>query len=382
MDQVGFGLYLVSFAAFVVAFLWFVVVAVRAKWWWLPSFFLVVPVFVFAVVKRQNLKRVGLLFLAAIILNFAGLIALGDLFGNKHPNEPATRTFAQRAFGCSGSAVWSQLFADQSQPLEQLLSAYTFDPNSLRTEIGVAQLAVHAAALSYLPPERIKTIAAFAPPIAKTTVLTVGEYQAVVITIDDVALVAFRGTDNARNWVKNFKFVPAQTALGWVHAGFRDGFRELWPQVTQALAAARDKNQPIWLTGHSLGGAIALLAAAELQTERQPVAGVITFGQPPVGFPEFTERWEALAPGRLVRYVNHRDAVVAVSGPIALPWASLTHTGRLRYFDTTGRRHDKAPQTRQMLRDAVCAPLFESGAEFNAHYIRRYLGLVMLASNR
>jgi hypothetical protein len=51
--------------------------------------------------------------------------------------------------------------------------------------------------------------------------------------------------------------------------------------------------------------------------------------------------------------------------------------GVLRYFDTTGRLHSGAPSMLQLSRDAVCAPSFESGAEFGAHYIRRYLDLVL-----
>ncbi len=56
--------------------------------------------------------------------------------------------------------------------------------------------------------------------------------------------------------------------------------------------------------------------------------------------------------------INRTDAVVDVVGPLALP------------------------STLQVMRDAVCAPLFESGAEFGAHYIQRYLTLVLSAAKQ
>jgi pimeloyl-ACP methyl ester carboxylesterase len=382
MDQVGFAFLVAGAALLALATIWFFVVGFRVKWWWVLAFFLVIPVFVFAVVHRRRLRVVGLLLLTSLSLEFLGLIVAGDLFHDNHPDEPPTRTFVQRALGCSGSAVWSQLSVSKTKPLEDWLKAYTLNAAALGTEIGVSLLAVHAAALSYLAPARMETIGGFGVSDAKITALTIGAHQAVVFATDYIVVVAFRGTDNSENWVKNFKFVPAQSTLGSVHSGFRDGFQALWPSVTRALALARDKNQPIWLAGHSLGGAIAVLTAVELQKTRQEVAGIVTFGQPPVGYPAFTERFEATMPKRLVRYVNHRDAVVEAKGLLALPWTELTHMGVLRYFDTTGRLHPGRPSMLQLTRDGVCAPSFEGGAEFGAHYIRRYLDLVLNESKR
>ena len=201
-----------------------------------------------------------------------------------------------------------------------------------------------------------------------------------VVTSDRLIIVAFRGTDDADDWRRNFKAIPAATGLGIVHAGFLEGYRALSLQVIRAVTAARDNDQAVWLTGHSLGGAMAVLAAPELHAATKRLDGIVTFGQPPVGYPAFAEAWETTFPKRLVRYVNHRDVVADVISPLALPFAELTHTGEVRYFDTAGILHTSGVPAMQLLREAVCAPLFESGAEVKAHTIRRYLALVLKAS--
>ena len=382
MDQLASVLLIIATAIFAASYLWLVIIAVRTRWWWLPAFFLVIPLFVFIGRERRKLHGVGLMALSSVVLLFGGLIVAGDLVRDRHPNEPPTRAFYQRALGCSGSSLWSQLLANQEKPLAEWLAKYTFRPDALTSELDIARQAVHIAALAYVPANEVPAITSSWAPAAQTTIVAVGPYQAVVIMTDDVAFVGFRGTDNAKNWVKNFKFLPAKTPLGVVHAGFMDAYRALQPGVMRALADAHDGSRPIWLTGHSLGGAIAMLQAVDLHEAKLELGGVVTFGQPPVGFANFADGWEASPPGRLLRFVNHRDAVPEITGPVALPWASLTHAGQLRYFDTTGALHSERPPLLQFFRDGACAQSFEANAEFRAHYMRRYLDLVLLASTR
>ncbi len=88
--------------------------------------------------------------------------------------------------------------------------------------------------------------------------------------------VAFRGTDEARDWLTNMHAVPVRWAGGGrVHRGFRRAFGHALRPLRTLLAAHA---APRLLCGHSLGGALALLAA--------PVFGartVRTFGAPRVG---------------------------------------------------------------------------------------------------
>ena len=70
---------------------------------------------------------------------------------------------------------------------------------------------------------------------------------------------------------------------GKVHHGFAKGADEVATWVGSAVS----KEKPVWVTGHSLGGAIATLTAFSLHLGGWNVAPVYTFGCPHVGDPEF-----------------------------------------------------------------------------------------------
>lgn len=366
-----------SIGLLAIAVIWAAIVMARTNWLWIVGSVFVLPIFVFIYRHPEQLKIPALILAASMILSFTALIADGDLLEDHHPDEPG-RSFAQRALGCSGAAVWKELIGLQETPLENWLPQITFQPGSGDTEIGAAAMAAFASALAYVPAERLGAMAPF-DSFTRRAVISEPPYQAAVIGNDRLIVVAFRGTDNAQNWLRNFRAIPKTFELGRVHEGFLDGYNALSAAVVKQVLLFRDTNQTVWATGHSLGGAIALLAAPELQRATGQLERIITFGQPPVGYSEFAESWQAKFPKRLVRYVNHRDAVAAIVGPIALPWAELKHVGEVRYFDTAGKLHVRGVPYIQSLRDAVCAPAMEAGAEFNAHYVRRYLWLVLNA---
>ena len=91
--------------------------------------------------------------------------------------------------------------------------------------------------------------------------------------------------------------------------------------------------QPLWITGHSLGGALATLAAARFALEMdKPVRGIYTFGQPRVGDREFARIFDAELKQRFFRFVNNSDIVTRI------PTRELffSHVGSLRFFDSNG----------------------------------------------
>jgi hypothetical protein len=147
-----------------------------------------------------------------------------------------------------------------------------------------------------------------------------GNVQGYWCTVDDVALLAFRGTNNPGQWLRDARFFPVKYDWGHVHVGFRDGVG----QVEGALAdfdevAAAAKH--VWVTGHSLGGALAVIAAARLKIKAGVSALVHTYGQPSVGLNDFAGRFGVEMPGRLWRFVNQSDIVTRVP-----PWP-YRHTG-------------------------------------------------------
>ncbi len=135
----------------------------------------------------------------------------------------------------------------------------------------------------------------------------------VVASSDSLAVVAFRGTDDNRDWLGALSAAQVRTPSGRVHSAVADWLDHVWPSVLAGLYDCDSVDKPIWLTGHSLGGGLALLAAMRLHEAGFDPAAVYTFGTPRVMDPKAV----AAFPVNCVRVVNNEDAV-----PDA-PWPSL-----------------------------------------------------------
>ena len=94
--------------------------------------------------------------------------------------------------------------------------------------------------------------------------------------------------------------------------------------------ASKTDRQRVWLAGHSLGGALATLAAAHL--DAQMISGVVTFGCPRVGDAPFVA---CLPEPKMVRYV-HRDDWVATVPPEIL---GFRHAGVQKAVEGDGVRN-------------------------------------------
>src|SRR6185312_5978665 len=73
--------------------------------------------------------------------------------------------------------------------------------------------------------------------------------------------------------------------------------------------AQKAKDRPLWVTGHSLGGALALLAAWRFQRSFIEVQEVVTFGAPMVGNEAASQAFGREFPGKIFRYVDLEDVV-------------------------------------------------------------------------
>lgn len=117
----------------------------------------------------------------------------------------------------------------------------------------------------------------------------------------EFAVLCFRGSDNIRAWMTNLDALPAEwRGSGKTHRGFVAALEAVWSAVEAAIAQA---NPPVVMTGHSLGAALATLAAS-----LRPDAELITFGAPRVGDATFSASMQRRAAGSR-RYVNNRDIV-------------------------------------------------------------------------
>ena len=108
--------------------------------------------------------------------------------------------------------------------------------------------------------------------------------------------------------------------MGRVHMGFADALERIWNDIDAALAGLEGE---LLCTGHSLGAALATLAAS-----RRPGSRLITFGSPRVGDDDFVAALEDQAD--VSRFVNCCDLVTR------LPPFPYKHVGRLHYLDRDG----------------------------------------------
>lgn len=124
--------------------------------------------------------------------------------------------------------------------------------------------------------------------------------QAVWFENDDYVVIAFRGTAALKaNIFSDLYSLPEPTDLGIVHAGFYSSFQIIWPEISKLIADMKTP-KPIYFTGHSLGGALAVLGADEVFRQEAVTAkagiplydkpwvkGLYTFAAPQIGNQSF-----------------------------------------------------------------------------------------------
>ena len=161
------------------------------------------------------------------------------------------------------------------------------------------------------------------------TYIDVEGAQAYVMSDSKDVLIACRGTEPTaiNDVLADLKMFPVKHHIaGRVHRGFYAEYDKVIPGIKEALKKHDKKgNKTVWVTGHSLGGAMAVLVAAELQ----PSGGLHTFGQPRVGNKAFLKSLDGI---KYYRYRNNNDIVTAVPPS----WLFFRHGGVLRYINTYG----------------------------------------------
>jgi hypothetical protein len=158
---------------------------------------------------------------------------------------------------------------------------------------------------------------------------SVGNTQAYVATDDNHVVVAFRGTEaptsveGLKDWLltdaNNYLILPegrigtdfAAAGVGArFHRGFMTALADIWDPVCATVEAeVKKKERPLWLTGHSLGGALALLAAWRFLRKTMDVYRVYTFGGPMVGNAATVRAFDKELEGKVYRFVHGPDIV-------------------------------------------------------------------------
>ena len=160
--------------------------------------------------------------------------------------------------------------------------------------------------------------------------------QCYVANNDQFAIVAFRGSEI---WKKDERFdlnkviadLKADVDIrladwpsgGKVHRGFKEALEEVWFDLLPYIKQLDSRGCKIWITGHSLGAALATLCASRYGN----IQGTYCFGSPRVGNDVFMENLDV----KIYRIVNNDDIVARVPPP-----GAYAHVGELKFIDSDG----------------------------------------------
>jgi len=165
--------------------------------------------------------------------------------------------------------------------------------------------------------------------------------QGFVAANDKHLVIVFRGTEitKIKDLITDAKIKLIPGPFGQVHHGFQAALDWVWSEILQKITEFQHNQQAIWITGHSLGGGLATLAASQLLAANKPFHQLCNFGCPRVGDAEFASNMDQLAQGRCFRVRNNNDIVTRI--PVAgLFFYRYRHIEKLIYFDSDGNRRD------------------------------------------
>jgi triacylglycerol lipase len=202
------------------------------------------------------------------------------------------------------------------------------EANTPAANFANAQLLATATELAYLPAEQ--GVTRYREELGlKAQLISVDNTQAYVAGDEQSLVVAFRGSqsptslDGVKDWLltnaNNFLIVPegrigtdfiAAGVGARFHRGFMEALAEVWDPLVAAVQAEQDaKERPLFVCGHSLGGALALLAAWRFQRQFLSVFQVYTYGAPMVGNAAAVAAFDKEFAGRIFRFVDAPDLV-------------------------------------------------------------------------
>jgi triacylglycerol lipase len=156
---------------------------------------------------------------------------------------------------------------------------------------------------------------------------------------DGVHVLSFRGTEVSEpsDILADLKAGKNIEAIGGkIHVGFKGEINKLWPAIEKAVANINS----LYVTGHSLGAAMATIAAGRMQSK---VLALITFGSPRVGNKEYVNSLTVSH----YRVQNNCDDVTKV--PFLL--MGFAHHGTHVYMDYHGAFKNLTPW--QQVKDMV-----------------------------
>ena len=162
--------------------------------------------------------------------------------------------------------------------------------------------------------------------------------QAFGFVFDETIFIIFRGSEKKEDWKSNFDDVLTKEKPSWTWQFWKNkeherfhvegqhrGFARSWGVVRNQIedwigtieSVSEQHKKRVIFSGHSLGGALAIIGAYEFQKfhDDREVAAVVTFGAPMVGNTIFANNYkQANLEERTIRLVSDGDIVPQIMG--------------------------------------------------------------------
>ncbi|HEX6269946.1 MAG TPA: lipase family protein [Anaerolineales bacterium] len=151
--------------------------------------------------------------------------------------------------------------------------------------------------------------------------------QAFLAANDEYAVLAFRGTEVTKRQDVKTDILANQIRVleGRVHSGFRKAYESVAKDIEKSILSLEEI--PLYITGHSLGAALATVATQRLEHRpkfRNRIAACYTFGSPRVGNSHYDTEFKS----PIYRMVNTTDIVTV----IPLLAMGYIHIGDVRFL--------------------------------------------------
>jgi hypothetical protein len=188
-------------------------------------------------------------------------------------------------------------------------------------------------------------------------------------------LIAFAGSESILDWLTDFHCIQEKYIdAGYVHRGFNAEWGKVAGQIFK-LFHGLPQGYPIQVTGHSLGGALATLAAHPLSRDFGFDVTLVTFGSPRVYDASAAKDLDSLVK-KSYRIQHHDDLVPRV------PKLNYRHVGNLTRINDDGKeiRFSGILGTLERLWEVEKADLNFSA--LTDHPIRNYLPAIKNWYNR
>ena len=224
----------------------------------------------------------------------------------------------------------------------QGIKDYPFKPKAEAFDMVNAYWLIEAATLAYAEKEFAMPIFGPVAGFKEIQYFTGNSTHGYVVNNDDFLILVFRGTEvrprpDAPYFLNIIEDILADAdALlvpvddsgqgGKVHQGFKKALDEVWKEngLVDYLRNKDNGKRTLWFTGHSLGAALATLAAQRYGNGVR----LYTYGSPRVGDMAFKNAF----PLKNYRFVNNSDIVTRIPPS----WLQYQHVGECEFIDSHG----------------------------------------------